>query len=213
MLNHRLTGRSYSFLLACLVSTFALNATAATIPGMSQIGGWVYVDRNNDGHLAFLGEPNPEFVLGDVVVSLFSQANNTETFFGSTLTDPYGRFMFENVPVGTYVLKETQPVEYVDGKDTVGIFQGLNGFPAPSNPVVGTAGNDQFDNIVLTANVNADYYCFGERGVKAGYASKRMLLLTSQPGLNTGVPEPATILLALLGSCGTCWRRRPGRRS
>jgi len=211
MFNHRLIGRSYSLLLACLVSTFALNATAATIPGMSQIGGWVYVDRNNDGHLAFLGEPNPEYVMGDVIIALFSKTNNTETLYGSTLTDAFGRFLFENVPAGTYVLKETQPVEYVDGKETVGMFQGLNGFAAPANPVVGTVGSDQFDNIVLTANVNADYYCFGERGLKAGYASKRLLLLTSQPGLNTGVPEPATILLAMFGSCGAWWCRRGQR--
>jgi hypothetical protein len=212
MLNHRLAGRSYSLLLACLVGTYALNAAAATIPGMSQIGGWVYIDRNNDGHLAFLGEPNPEYVMGGVVLSLFSNTNNIESFVASTLSDAYGRYLFENVAPGTYNLKETQPVEYVDGKDTVGSFQGLNGFPAPVNPVVGTAGSDQFDNIVLTANVSADYYCFGERGLKSGYASKRMLLLTSQPGLNTGVPEPAAMLLAMLGTCGAWWCRR-GRRS
>lgn len=212
MLNHRLTGRSYSLLLACLMATFALNATAGTIPGMSQIGGWVYIDRNNDGQLAFLGDPNPEYVLGDVVIALFSKTNNVETFVASTLTDAFGRYLFENLAPATYVLKETQPAEYVDGKDTLGSFQGLNGQQPPANPSLGTVGSDQFNDIVLPANVLADHYYFGERGLKAGYVSKRQLLLTSQPGLNTGVPEPATALLAVLGSCGVWWCRR-GRRS
>lgn len=212
MLNHRLIGRSCSLLLACVLSTLALNASAATIPGMSQVGGWVYLDKNNDGHLAFLGEPNPEFVLGDVPISLYSLTNNIETFITSTITDAYGRYLFENIAPGTYVVKEQQPIEYVDGKDTLGTFFGINGQPAPVNPVVGTVGSDEFRGIVLTANASADYYCFGERGLKAGYASKRMLLLTSQPGVNTGVPEPTSIALALLSTCGLMFgpRRRHG---
>lgn len=211
MFNHRLMRRGRLVSLTCLISTFALSAPAGTISGMSQIGGWVYIDRNNDGHLAFLGEPNPEYVLGDVTIRLFSKANNIETFIASTITDAYGRFLFQNVVPGTYVLKETQPAEYVDGKDTVGLFQGLNGNSPPANPSLGVAGNDQISDIVLLANVWADYYCFGERGLKAGYVSKRQLLLTSVPGLNTGVPEPTAILLTLLGSCGVWYVRRSRR--
>ena len=179
---------------------------------MSQIGGLVYIDRNNDGQIAFLGDPNPEYVLGDVTISLFSKANNIETFIASMITDAYGRFLFQHIAPGTYVLKETQPAEYVDGKDTVGLFQGLNGNSPPANPSPGVAGNDQISDIVLPANVWADYYLFGERGLKAGYVSKRQLLLTSVPGLDTGVPGPAAVLLALLGLCGAGWCRRGGRQ-
>lgn len=212
MFNHRLLRRGCLALLACLLSTIPLNAPAGTISGMSQIGGWVYVDRNNDGNLAFLGEANPEYVLGDVLIGLYATANNIETFIASTSTDAYGRYLFTNVAPGTYILKETQPAEYVDGKETVGYFVGLNGQQPPANPSLGTTSDNQISNIVLPANVMAEAYNFGERGLRAGYASKRDLLLTSQPGLNTGVPEPSSVLFVLIGGLGVTFRRRSHRR-
>ena len=204
---HRLFGRGYSILIVCLLGTIASNAAAAIIPGTAQLGGWVYIDRNNDGHLAFLGEPNPEYVIGDVSISLFSKVGNVETLVSSMLTDPYGRYLFESIAPGTYVLRQTQPVEFVDGLDTLGSLFSLNGQPIPPSASPGVVTNNTFSDIVLPANVGGDHYNFGERGLAAGYASKRYLL-TSAPPLNTLVPEPTAIAFMLAAICGSWLTRR-----
>jgi MYXO-CTERM domain-containing protein len=192
----RLFRRGNPFVLACLVGAVASIATVVHAQGTAQLGGWVYIDRNNDGHLAFDNEPNPEFVIGDVSVSLFSKANNVETLVSTQLTDQGGRYFFNNLNPGTYVLRETQPIEFVDGIDTLGQLFSLNSQPIPPTASAGTVGADSFQNIVLTSNVLGEFYNFGERGLKAGYASKRYLL-ASAPPLNTATPEPASALLAL----------------
>src|SRR5262245_22103053 len=94
---YRLTGRRPAIVLACLFCAAASCATAVHAQGTAQLGGWVYIDRNNDGHLAFEGEANPEFVIGDVAISLFSKSGNTETLVSSMLTDQFGRYFFDNL--------------------------------------------------------------------------------------------------------------------
>jgi len=208
---HRLSGWGHSILVFGLLAWFASNATAAHIPGTSQLGGWVYIDRNNDGQLAFSNDLNPEYVIGGVSISLYSVVNNVETFVSSLLSDDYGRYLFENIAPATYVLRETQPIEYVDGIDTLGKLQSLNGQPIPPTDSPGMVSNNMFSNIILSANVGGDYYNFGERGLAAGYVSKRYLLASSPP-LNPPVPEPATAAFALLAVCGT-WLLRRSRQS
>jgi SdrD B-like domain len=211
MFVHRLFGRRHSILILCLVGALGSNATAAHIPGMSQLGGWVYIDKNNDGHLAFANEPNPEYVIGDVLISLYSKAGNVETLVSSQLSDPFGRYFFENIDPGTYVLRETQPIEFVDGIDTLGSLISLNGGPIPPSASPGVALNNAFTDIVLPANVGGEFYNFGERGLAAGYASKRFLF-ASAPGNNTAAPEPATLAFALIAMGGGClYARRMGR--
>ena len=84
MLLHRLSRWGYSIVAVGLFATFASNALAAHIPGQSQLGGWVYIDRNNDGQLAFSNDPNPEFVIGGVTISLYKVVSNVEQFVAST---------------------------------------------------------------------------------------------------------------------------------
>jgi hypothetical protein len=194
---HCLTRRAHFVLLVCIAVASASNATAAHIPGMSQLGGWVYVDRNNDGQLAFSNEPNPEFAIPNVTVSLFSIANNVETLARTLQTDAHGRYLFENIAPGKYSLREIQPIEFVDGKDTLGVLQSLNAQPIPPAASPGTAGSDFFTNIVLTADVGGEFYTFGELGLTAAFASKRDLLTSSPPPPLAGVPEPATLLFVL----------------
>ena len=200
MMMHRLFGRGYPIVFVCLFGAVTSIATATHAQGTAQLGGWVYIDRNNDGHLAFSNEANPEFVIGDVSISLFSKANNVETLVTSMLTNP-----------GTYVLRETQPIEFVDGIDTLGHLISLNGQPIPGTASAGTVGPDSFLDIVLTANVLGDFHNFGERGLKAGYASKRYLF-GSAPPLNTAAPEPTSALLALTAIGGLLLRRSSRRR-
>jgi SdrD B-like domain len=203
-------GRAAPILIACLFGT-NLSYVAAALPdhtpGLSQLGGWVYVDRNNDGDLAFSNEPNPEFVIGGVTIQLYSQSG-PETLLASTVSDDFGRWFFNDIAPGTYGLKQIQPIEWVDGLDTLGSMFQLSNQPVPPNASVGTVGNNEFDNIVLPANVRGDFYLFGERGMAPGFVSKRYLL-GSAPDMNFAVPEPATVFMAISAAVGCmCMRRR-----
>ena len=62
----------------------------------------------------------------------------------------YGVYRFDNLPAGTYTITETQPAGYSDGKDTLGNKGG-------------TAANDKFSGINLTAGTAATGYNFGEQ--------------------------------------------------
>jgi hypothetical protein len=197
-------------LAVCLLGALVSNATAAHIPGQSQLGGWVYIDRNNDGQLAFSNEPNPEYVIGDVDISLFSKVGNVETLVSTTQSDDFGRYLFENINPGTYVLRQTQPIEFVDGIDTLGTLFSFIGQPIPGSDSAGLAQNNAFTNIVVSADIGGDSYNFGERGLAPGYASKRYLF-ASAPPLNTGVPEPTSLAFALLATCGSWFTRRKKR--
>jgi hypothetical protein len=207
---HRLIRRVAPIAIVCLVGILASSAAAAHAPGTASLGGWVYIDRNNDGHLAFSNEPNPEFVIGDVSIGLFSKVGNVETLLSTILTDQYGRYLFDNLTAGTYVLRQTQPVEFVDGKDTLGQLFSWVGGPISAGASAGTAANDAFLDIVLKPDVQAEYYTFGELGLKAGYASKRYLL-ASAPPMNTAVPEPASMSL-ILAAAGALLSMRRARR-
>jgi hypothetical protein len=203
MLLNRLPGWVYSSFAVGMVAVLASNASAGPILGKSELAGWVYIDRNNDGHLAFSNEPNPEYVIGGVTINLFSVIGGIESALpvATTVSDDFGRYIFANIDPGTYDMKEVQPIEYVDGLDTLGGLQAFNGGSIQPSDSPGVASNNAFTKIALSANVGGDFYLFGELGLKAGYVSKRFLL-ASAPGLNTGIPEPASLMLALVAACG-----------
>ncbi len=198
-------------LLAVTVGAFASLpcAYAQPNPGLSQLGGFVYIDRNNDGIIAFSNQANPEYAIDKVTISLFSKVGNVETPVSTTLSDANGRYLFPNLNPGTYVLRQTQPVEMVDGLDTLGILQSWNSTPIPPAASAGTAGNNFFTDIVLTANVGGEFYNFGERGLSSAFVSKRYLF-ASAPALPPVVPEPGIAGLAI-GAIGTAIMKRRSR--
>lgn len=204
----RLSRWGHPILIVYLLGVITSNAAAVHVPGTASLGGWAYIDRNNDGHLAFSNEPNPEFVIDSVSINLFSKSGNVETPVTSMLTDLSGRYFFDNLAPGTYVLRETQPIQFVDGLDTLGQLSSLIGQPIPPGASAGTATNDAFLDIVLPADVLGDFYNFGERGLAAGYASKRYLLASAPPPVGSPVPEPASVLLALAAACRVLSSRR-----
>jgi uncharacterized protein (TIGR03382 family) len=211
MLLQRPLRRAAAILMLCLfgTNTSFVAAQPPHTPGMSQLGGWVYIDRNNDGDINFSDEPSPEFVIGGVTIGLYSQTG-PETLVTTTQTDAFGRFFFNNIAPGTYGLKQTQPVEYVDGIDTLGQMFALTN-SGIGGAMVGTMTNNAFNGIVLPANVRGDFYLFGERGLAPGFVSKRFLL-GSAPDLPSGViPEPGTGLLAAAGLLGLSALRRRRR--
>ncbi|MAT71391.1 MAG: hypothetical protein CMJ58_17930 [Planctomycetaceae bacterium] len=184
-----------------LIAALALVSTAAaTRASASSLGGFVYVDRNGDGQLAFANEPNPEWVIPGVTVELYSLGGTSPALVATAQTNDIGQYSFENLSAGTYELRQTQPVEYVDGLDTLGTITGLIAALAPGTFDVGVAGNDLFTDILLPENARGALYNFGEAGIAPAYVTKRFLLGTApMPLFPQGVPEPMSAALAAIG--------------
>ena len=133
------------------------------VPTLSSLSGNVYVDSNNNG-TRDAGEPP----IAGVIVTLTGTDNLGHPVSESTTTDASGAYSFTNLQPGTYTLQETQPVNFIDGKDSIG---------TPG----GTQGNDIFTNIQLPAGFDGVQNNFGEIGLTPAYATKRSLLFPSQP--------------------------------
>jgi hypothetical protein len=219
MLLKRLLRRAAAILIVCLFGT-NLSYAGAQPTTTSVLAGWVYIDQNNDGDLTFAPDPNAEFMISGVTISLYSQENGSETFIRSDITDEFGRFEFGGLLAGTYGLKQTQPIQYVDGKQNVGEIFSRTGGPPPAGSFVGTMDDfeNEFNGIDLPSGSHGDYYLFGEVGLASGFVSKRFLsgypplmeFGTDEPGFI--IPEPATMWLAAAAvGMGLIPRRR--RRS
>ncbi len=111
----------------------------------ASVSGYVYVDANNDGI-----KQSTETIIAGVTIKLTGTDDRGNAVSLTTTTNASGLYQFSTLRPGTYKLTETQPVGYMDGKDTIG-SQG------------GTMANDVFSSIVLksgTAGVNNN---FGEK--------------------------------------------------
>jgi hypothetical protein len=203
-----LSGRWRALVLAACAATLLPQSFAhSDTLGSSTLSGWVYVDRNNDGILAFNSDPNPEIALSGVEITLFKTNSGSDVEVAKKTTDNGGYYSFGGLDAGTYKVKQTQPVAYVDGKETVGAL-----WPTGSSGSVGNVSQNELINIVLpTTQVWAIGYNFGELGLAPGYVSKR-LLLASSPDMpfipNSGVPEPTSAVLGLLAMLGWAGCRR-----
>lgn len=89
----------------------------------SSLSGYAYIDRNNDGQLAF-ADASPNGLSG-VEVKLFSISGTTKRC-STTTTSSIGEYAFSGLSAGMYALRQTQPVGYLDGIDTLGIIRNLN---------------------------------------------------------------------------------------
>ena len=190
--------------------------TACSIPAnASQLSGWVFIDRNNDGQLAFADEPMPDYVINGVKVSLFQIDNAQEVEIASTLTNDEGYYAFTDLAAGTYSLRQTQPVQYVDGLDSLGTLRSLIAPTLPAEAHAGTTVQNGFINIVLPENVAGEMYNFGELGFAPGYVSKRLLFASAPPMPTIDrpvIPEPCGLTLLTIAVCiGLGSRGRPRR--
>ncbi|QDT73000.1 SdrD B-like domain-containing protein [Lacipirellula limnantheis] len=206
--------------LASSLAAFALAiATTSPLQAASSLSGYAYIDRNNDGQLAFADAAQPEWVLSGVEVKLYSMSGSTETLLSTTTTSSIGEYLFSGLSAGTYAIRQTQPVGYLDGIDTLGIIRNLNNNQVPAGANVGSVAADAFLNIALPADSRGNFYNFGERGLLPGHVSKRYLLGTAPPIVTapdpepaSSVPEPSTAALLALGWFGlTAARRRSAR--
>lgn len=112
----------------------------------AQICGYVYHDRNNDG----VRGPGEEGI-ANVVIRLFDADGR---LISETTTNAEGRYCFTDLIAGTYRLREVQPANFVDGRDTVGTIDG--------SPVGEIGGNDYFRNIHVKGGQAAVNFNFGE---------------------------------------------------
>ncbi len=132
-------------------------ATATVIGGqLSSIAGYVYLDVNNNG----IKDP-PEKALPNVPVTLSGAVSWT------VLTAADGSYRFDDLPQGTYAVTETQPLAFLDGRDTQGSLR------------LGTVASDQFQGLVLAADTHATDYNFGELGLRAELIGKYLYLAST----------------------------------
>jgi|GEM_PF-6084488 len=131
-----------------------------TIAPQLMLSGYSYVDTNNDGifqsyELPLLGV---EIMLSGTDV-LGNAVNRT------TLTNVDGFYKFNDLNEGTYTVMQVQPIQFVDGKDTVGNLGG---------------SHTVNDKLVVNLTDNGVEYNFGELGLRPEYFNKRFYL-TSTP--------------------------------
>ena len=142
-------------------------------PLPSSLAGFVYCDANNNGNKDS-GEPP----ISGVIITLMGTNDLGQSVTQTTTTSSSGAYLFSNLRPGVYKLTESQPINFIDGKDTIG---------SPG----GTTSNDMFSNINLVADFNGVNNNFGERGLTPAYSSKRSLLFPAQPVNLTAVYSTA----------------------
>jgi hypothetical protein len=127
--------------------------------GTGAISGFVYVDTN--ANRQFDASESP---LRGVAITL----NGSGDFVRTTTTDSAGAYRFEDLPPGTYQVREEHPIAFFDGDDQIGTGGG-------------TAADDQFSGIVIEAGDSSSGNNYSEAGIRPQYFSRRMFLASSPP--------------------------------
>ena len=112
--------------------------------------GYVFSDINNDG----VNTNGYDTAISNARVALSGTTIFGQPVYSVTLTDFRGRFLFNRLVTGTYVLTETQPAGYLDGIDTAGSLGGS------ASSLAG--GDDILSGIVITDGSYGRNYLFGE---------------------------------------------------
>ena len=131
----------------------------------ASLAGVVYLDANQSG-LQDSGEAG----IGGVAVQLTGTMASGVPISVNTSTRADGGFSFTGLSAGTYSLVETQPVRYVDGRETAGTASGQVNNSAFGND----ASLNRIDQIALPAGVDATGYLFGEQPGLPGSISGRV---------------------------------------
>jgi hypothetical protein len=130
-------------------------------PPPSSIRGKVYHDLNNDG----IPEPNEPGIAGAKIT--LTGTDDTGAFvMRMVFSGPDGTYEFTGLKPGTYTVAETQPPNFLDGKDRAGSAGGIS-------------GNDITTNIPIAAGVDAFNYDFGERLTGTSNGGKEGLLAST----------------------------------
>lgn len=90
------------------------------LPPPSSVSGYVFQDVNENGE-----RDAGDLGLKDVIVLFQGFDFRGQAVSMQTRTDASGYYVFENLVPGSYALKEQQPLNYIDGKDSLGTQGGL----------------------------------------------------------------------------------------
>jgi hypothetical protein len=135
-----------------LTSTATVEVTVTNFtPG--SLSGFVYVDSDADGVKDGAEQP-----IANVTIRLWGEDILGNDVNITTTTDASGAYRFDNVMPGSYVIEEVQPVQFMDGVESLGT-QG------------GTAGHDQFF-IALANGESGSNNNFGERGLRPAFIGR-----------------------------------------
>ena len=148
--------------------------TASLTVGVGSLSGFVYIDVNNDGQRMTSGGQS-HLALPGAILRLLTQDNqgNWVEMAGKSplMTGADGSYRFGGLPAGTFRIQEVQPIDYQDGKDTLGTIGGL---------AKGTVGQDLFE-IQLGPGENGVNYNFAELGFRPELISRRLFLASTLP--------------------------------
>ena len=119
---------------------------------LASISGYVYHDRNDNGN--YDDDENP---IADVTVDLYALEDGEYKYVRSTKTNGAGFYSFDGLDINkTYAVKEHQPVDWNDGKDSIGT---LGGTVLPFDPVNNI---DEMNDIYAEWGDRGEEYNFGE---------------------------------------------------
>ena len=189
------TGKSQIVTLASGENNATIDAGVLTpVPVPSKLSGYVYQDVGNDG------VRNAEPPIAGVTITLNGTDDLGHPVSASTVTNAAGFYEFVGLRPGTYSVTETQPVAYLDGKETAGTAGGNTTVNDVISAVVLTPGSNSVENNFgeitpasigdkvfndLNANGLQDA---GEGGV-AGVTVRLFTCVNNQPGVQVGVDK------------------------
>lgn len=137
---------------------------AVTVPAgpAGDIGGKVFLDADDDG-IVDAGESG----IAGVALTLIRESDGAT--IASAVSDASGDYLFGGVPSGVaYSVRETHPVAWQDGKETVGTGASAAAGSAANAGYDASAGNNQITGITLNGGDVAINYNFGERSFSSG---------------------------------------------
>lgn len=159
----------------------------ATVIPSASVAGTVYFDANNDG--VFLATDTR---IAGVPIQLSGTDHQGNPVNRTTTTGPDGSYRFDNLPPSNaagYQIAETQPGDYLDGKEAVGSLGGQAAVPS---------SEDRFLQVVVASGDNGTGYNFGE--IKGGSISGHVYYDRNRDGTKQS-SEPGIVgaIIALTG--------------
>lgn len=135
-----------------------------TVPAgpAGDISGKVYLDADDDG----VADPGEGGIAG-VTVTLIRESDSATV--ATAVTDAAGAYLFGGVPSGVaYTIRETHPVAWQDGRETVGTGAIAAAGTAANAGFDATAANNRITGVTLNGGDVAINYNFGERSFGSG---------------------------------------------
>jgi uncharacterized repeat protein (TIGR01451 family)/fimbrial isopeptide formation D2 family protein len=176
-------GISSNDVFSNIVLTQGVDGTANNFAELTPatLSGNIFIDSDNDG-VRDAGETG----LGGETVTLTGTDDLGNPVNTSIQTQPDGTYSFPGLRPGTYTITETQPIGYLDGKDTVG-------------SLAGTVGPDSVSAIVVNPANTGTNYNFAE--LRPGTLSGTVFRDDSNDGVQqAGEPALGGVTITLTGT-------------